>query len=241
MKYLYMILLLMMLGCPARRDVLVPVLLDYDLYYPDEARRQGIEGTVHVRVLVNRSGKPEDVVITKSSGRYLLDSAAVRTAKTFVFSPAMLSEKAQKTWVLVPIEFKFMDIDYEEWLAEVEITQRRISKRYDKDAVDELYDLYKQMIFSPWEANDISFNEYIRLVVVDRTAQVWEDYWFVYPARVVLFVDIINRYPESFTALKARADLSNFLDKEKIVMRQALGSVQTDTLVNRIMKSIEFQ
>jgi hypothetical protein len=152
-----------------------------------------------------------------------------------------LAEKAQKTWVLVPIEFKFMDIDYEEWLAEVEITQRRISKRYDKDAVDELYDLYKQMIFSPWEANDISFNEYIRLVVVDRTAQVWEDYWFVYPARVVLFVDIINRYPESFTALKARADLSNFLDKEKIVMRQALGSVQTDTLVNRIMKSIEFQ
>ena len=143
--------------------------------------------------------------------------------------------------MLVPIEFKFMDIDYEEWLAEVEITQRRIAKKYDKDAIDGLYDLYKQMIFSPWEANDISFNDYIRLVVVDRTAQVWEGYWYLYPARVVLFVDIINRYPESFTALKARADLSDFLDKEKMVMRQALGAVQTDTLVNRIMKSIEFQ
>jgi len=220
---------------------LVPVLLDYDLYYPDEARRQGMEGTVHVRVLVNRSGKPEDVVITKSSGRYLLDSAAVRTAKTFVFSPAMLEEKAQKTWVLVPIEFKFMDIDYEEWLAQVEITQRRISKRYDKDAIDDLYTLYKQMIFSPWDANDIGFNDYIRVVVVDRTAQVWEGYWLIYPARITLFIDIINRYPESFTALKARADLSNFLDKEKIVMRQALGPVQTDTLVNRIMRAIEFR
>jgi TonB family protein len=210
--------------------VLVPVLLDYDLYYPDEARRQGIEGTVHVRVLVNRSGRPEDVMITKSSGRNLLDSAAVRTAK-----------KAQKTWVMVPIEFKFLEVDYEEWLAEVEIIQQRISKRYDKAAIDELYVLYKQMIFSPWNARDIGFNDYIREVVVDRAAQVWEGYWLIYPARVVLFVDIINRYPESFTALKARADLSNFLDKEKIVMRQALDPAQTDTLVNRVMKAIEFR
>ena len=217
------------------------MLLDYDLYYPDEARRQGIEGTVHVRVLVNRSGRPEDVMITKSSGRNLLDSAAVRTAKTFVFSPAMLAEKTQKTWVLVPIEFKFLDVDYEEWLADVEILQQRISKRYDKAAIDELYVLYKQMIFSPWDAKDIGFNDYIREVVVDRAGQVWEGYWLVYPARVVLFVDIINRYPESFTALKARADLSNFLDKEKIVMRQTLDPEQTDTLVNRVMKAIEFR
>jgi len=231
----------LLLGCPARREVLVPVLLDYDLYYPDEARRQGMEGTVHVRVLVNRSGRSEDVMITKSSGKYLLDSAAVRTAKTFVFSPAMLAEKTQKTWVLVPIEFKFLDVDYEEWLADVEILQQRISKRYDKAAIDELYVLYKQMIFSPWDAKDIGFNDYIREVVVDRAGQVWEGYWLVYPARVVLFVDIINRYPESFTALKARADLSNFLDKEKIVMRQTLDPEQTDTLVNRVMKAIEFR
>ena len=221
--------------------MLVPVLLDYDLYYPDEARRQGMEGTVHVRVLVNRSGRSEDVMITKSSGKYLLDSAAVRTAKTFVFSPAMLAEKAQKTWVLVPIEYKFLEVDYEEWLADVEILQQRISKRYDKAAIDELYVLYKQMIFSPWDAKDIGFNDYIREVVVDRAAQVWRGYWLVYPARVVLFVDIINRYPESFTALKARADLSNFLDKEKIVMRQTLDPEQTDTLVNRVMKAIEFR
>ena len=241
MKWLYTILFLLLLGCPVRREVLVPVLLDYDLYYPDEARRQGIEGTVHVRVLVNRSGRPEDVMITKSSGRNLLDSAAVRTAKTFLFSPAILAEKAQKTWVMVPIEFKFLEVDYEEWLAEVEIIQQRISKRYDKAAIDELYVLYKQMIFSPWNARDIGFNDYIREVVVDRAAQVWERYWLIYPARVVLFVDIINRYPESFTALKARADLSNFLDKEKIVMRQALDPAQTDTLVNRVMKAIEFR
>jgi TonB family protein len=239
-KWVIVVCCALLFSCPTRRDVVVPVLFDYDLYYPDEARRQGMEGTVHVRVLINRSGKAEDVVIMKSSGSYILDSAAVRTAKTFVFSPAMIGEKVQKTWVLVPIEFKFRDIDPEEWLAEVEIMQRKISKKYDKGVVDELYDLYKQMIYSPWNAKDVEFNYYIKEMVVDGAAWVWEGFWSEYPARVVLFVDIINRYPDSFTALKARADLSNFLDKERITMRHALDPEQTDTLVNRIMKAIEF-
>lgn len=231
---------LLLLACPARRDVVVPVLLDYHLHYPDDARRQGIEGTVHVRVLVNRSGRSEEVLVAKSSGSYLLDSAAVRTAKTFLFSPAILEEEAQRTWVMVPIEFKFREIDYEEWLADVQIMQRKISKKYDKDTVDELYDLYKQMIFSPWDANDIEFNNYIREMVVERAGDVWQGFWTVYPARIVLFVDFINRYPDSFAALKARADLSSFLEKEKVAMRYAMDSARADTIVNRIMGAIEF-
>ncbi len=240
MKWFVIVCCLIALQCPARRDVVVPVLLGYDLYYPDEALRQGLEGTVQVRVLVNRNGRSEEVIIMKSSGSYLLDSAAVRTAKTFVFSPAMVGEKVRQTWVLVPIEFKFRDINYEDWLAEVEVLQRKISKKYDKDAVDELYGLYRQMIYSPWEANDIEFNYYIKDMVVEDAAKVWAGYWSEYPARVVLFVDIINRYPDSFTALKARADLANFLEKERIVMRLALSAEKSDTLVNRIMKAVEF-
>ena len=240
MKWLIIVCCILVLSCPARRDVVVPVLLDYDLYYPDEARRQGMEGTVQVRVLINRSGESEDVVVVTSSGSHLLDSAAVRTAKTFVFSPAMTGEKAQKTWVLVPIEFKFRDIDYEEWLAQVEVIQRRIAKKYDKDAVEELYDLYKQMIYSPWEADDVEFNLYLREMVVEDAARIWEGYWSAYPARILLFVDMIKRYPDSFTALKARADLSNFIDKERISMRHSLSPENCDTLVNRIVKTVEF-
>jgi TonB family protein len=220
--------------------MVVPVLLDYNLYYPDEARRQGMEGTVQVRVLVDRNGRVEDVAVQRPSGSQLLDSAAVRTAMTFVFSPAMLGDVAQKTWVLVPIEFKFRDIDYEEWLAEVEMMHRRIAKKYDKEAVEQLYDLYRQVIFSPWDVNDLEFNDYIREIVVARAARVWSGFWSLYPARVILFVDIINRYPDSFTALRARADLSRFLEKERTVMRLALSPAQADTIVNRIMKAIEF-
>jgi TonB family protein len=230
----------LILFCAVKRETVVPVLLDYDLYYPDEARRQGMEGTVYVRVLVNRSGKAEEVVVAKSSGSYLLDSAAVRTAKTFTFSPAMMGDEALKAWVRVPIEFKFIDVDYDQWLAEVEVMQRRIEKRYDDGAIEDLYDLYRQMIFSSGESPDFEINEYIRAVVVERTALVWQGYWAVYPARVVLYVDIIVRYPDSFTALKARADLGKYLELEEIAMRHILGSDRADTLVNRITEAIEY-
>ena len=241
MKYLVIsVLAFLTFSCTAKREVYVPVLLDYELYYPDEARRQGIEGTVHVRVLVNRSGKAEDVVIAKSSGNLLLDSAGVRTAKTFEFSPAVMGERTTKSWVLVPIEFTFQEINYEEWLTEVEITRRRIEKTYDRNAIAELYELYKQMIFSPWEVQDLEFNYYVKEVVVKKAAEVWDGYWRAYPARVLLFVDIINRYPDSFTALKARADLGDFLETEKITMRHTLDPATSDTLINRINEAIKY-
>lgn len=229
------------LSCSAKKTLLVPVLLDYQLDYPDEARRQGIEGTVHVRVLVNRSGRTEEVCIAKSSGNLLLDSAAVRTAKTFVFSPAVVDEEKMQTWVMVPVEFKFREVDYSEWLAQVEVLQRRIAKTNDRQTIEELYELYRQMIFSPWDVDDLEFNQYIRDVVIERAAAVWENHWSRYPARVILFVDIINRYPDSFTALKARADLNRFLEQENIKMRLCLDEVCADTLMNRIKRAVEYQ
>jgi TonB family protein len=229
------------ISCSAKKPLLVPVLLDYQLDYPDEARRQGIEGTVHVKVLVNRSGRTEEANIAKSSGNFLLDSAAVRTAKTFIFSPAVVDEEKMQTWVMVPIEFKFREVDYGEWLAQVEVLQRRIAKTNDQGAIDDLYELYRQMIFSPWEVDDLDFNEYIKEIVVERAAATWENHWSVYPARVILFVDIINRYPDSFTALRARADLNRFLDQERIKMRHCLDAAEADTLVNRIRRAIEYQ
>lgn len=229
------------LSCSAKKTLLVPILLDYQLDYPDEARLQGIEGTVHVKVLVNRSGRAEEVHIAKSSGNFLLDSAAVRTAKTFVFSPAVVGEEQMQTWVMVPVEFKFREVDYSEWLAQVEVLQRRIAKTNNQETIEELYELYRQMIFSPWDVDDLEFNQYIKDVVIERAAAVWENHWSAYPARVILFVDIINRYPDSFTALKARADLNRFLEQERVKMRRYLDEVCADTLVNRIKRAVEYQ
>ena len=216
------------------------MLLEYELFYPDEARRQGMEGTAHLRVLVNSSGLAEQVSIAQTSGNLILDSAALRTAATFKFSPAVSGGRSVPVWVMVPIEFRFREVDFNEWLTEAEVLQRRIARQYDDAAVEELYELYRQMIFSPWGAEDLAFNDYIKQVVTERAAVVWTGYWSVYPARIVLFVDLIVRYPDSFAALKARADLGEFLDQEKIKMRHGLDAARADTLVARIQAAVRY-
>lgn len=231
----------LLLSCSAKRDLVVPVLLDYQLDYPEEARRQGMEGTVHVRVLVNRSGRVEEAAIGESSGNCVLDSAALRTARTFRFSPAMQDERTIQAWVLVPVEFRFRDIDRTEWFFEVEGLQRKIDRDHDAHAVEQLYELYRQMIFAPSDPADLESNPFIKKVVAERSRVVWEGYWTVYPARVVLFVDIVNRYPDSFTALVARSDLARFLEQEKIRMRHNLGAERADTLMSRIQEAIRYQ
>jgi len=48
------------------------------LKYPEIARKAQVEGVVIVRVLVGKTGKPEEVEVLKSSGNESLDQAAVK-------------------------------------------------------------------------------------------------------------------------------------------------------------------
>lgn len=52
-----------------------------DLNYPDEARRQGISGTLRVQVSLNADGTVRDAIITRPSGHRVLDEAALRIVR----------------------------------------------------------------------------------------------------------------------------------------------------------------
>ena len=52
-----------------------------NLNYPDQARRQGLSGRLIMTVSVGRDGEVKGVLINKSSGRKLLDDAAVRVVQ----------------------------------------------------------------------------------------------------------------------------------------------------------------
>ena len=67
---------------------------------------RGREGKVLLKVLVQPNGRPERVDVEKSSGRDMLDSAAVRTVKSWSFVPAMRGSSPIAGWVIVPITFK---------------------------------------------------------------------------------------------------------------------------------------
>lgn len=74
--------------------------------YPAEALRAGIEGTVMLKVLVGPDGKPEQVVIARSSGSRVLDAAARRhVLAAWRFHPALRDGHAIAAWALVPVRF----------------------------------------------------------------------------------------------------------------------------------------
>lgn len=74
--------------------------------YPALAQRRGWEGRVLLRVRVLASGKPSEIQIQKSSGRDLLDEAAIQAVQRWSFVPAKRGDVAQEGWVSVPIDFK---------------------------------------------------------------------------------------------------------------------------------------
>lgn len=73
--------------------------------YPELALENGWEGTVLLSVHVKGDGKADDVQIKSSSGRKILDNAAIATVAGWSFVPAKQGEQTVDSWVEVPIEF----------------------------------------------------------------------------------------------------------------------------------------
>lgn len=73
--------------------------------YPQIARKRGWEGTVVLRLTVNREGSVERVNTHKSSGFPDLDESAVEAVKTWRFSPAKDGEFPISATVDLPVRF----------------------------------------------------------------------------------------------------------------------------------------
>ncbi len=80
------------------------------LQYPIQALRQRMHGTVLLRVLVDETGKPLEVSVTRGSGHAVLDrSAREQVLATWRFKPAMMNGRAVRAWATVPVTFAMRD------------------------------------------------------------------------------------------------------------------------------------
>jgi TonB family protein len=79
-------------------------------HYPDSARREGREGRVLLRVLVDDQGRSKRVEINSSSGSDALDRAAQDAIKLWRFHPARAGDRPIESWVSIPIEFQLTDL-----------------------------------------------------------------------------------------------------------------------------------
>lgn len=72
--------------------------------YPDAARRQKLEGTVQLNILISETGQVLDVRVLKSA-HPILDEAAARTVKTWLYEPAKKQNVPVKVWLSTSITF----------------------------------------------------------------------------------------------------------------------------------------
>ncbi len=77
--------------------------------YPTISRRNGEEGRVEVKVLVDHQGVPLRAQISRSSGFPRLDTSARQATMRWRYQPAPQGAGADPSWILVPIEFVLED------------------------------------------------------------------------------------------------------------------------------------
>ena len=73
--------------------------------YPELAQRAGIEGTVWVKILVDKEGKPKKAQVVKSDAE-VFNNEAQEAALASKFTPAVMNNGPVACWVVIPYRFK---------------------------------------------------------------------------------------------------------------------------------------
>jgi len=73
--------------------------------YPLLARKRGYQGTVLLEVLVSKDGKAASIQLSRSSGYNILDRAAIKGVRGWLFYPAKRGDELFEMWVKIPIRF----------------------------------------------------------------------------------------------------------------------------------------
>jgi protein TonB len=80
--------------------------------YPPSARRDGREGRVLLRVLVDEQGKSKTIEVNQSSGSEALDRAAAEAITGWRFSPARRGSTPVESWVKIPVDFQLQKTEH---------------------------------------------------------------------------------------------------------------------------------
>jgi TonB family protein len=76
-----------------------------NLSYPEEAKRQGIQGVVHLQCVVLPSGSAAHIRVVRGV-HPLLDAAALDAVAETRFQPGRVNGKAVPTWLTLPVTFR---------------------------------------------------------------------------------------------------------------------------------------
>jgi protein TonB len=112
--FLILVILLLLWGqAPAEQekadvDTMPAAKSTVPVVYPEQARKDGIEGMVWVKALVDEQGKVTKAEVIKSDAR-VLEEAALNAARGWTFTPAKKDNKPVSIWVTLPFKFKLAE------------------------------------------------------------------------------------------------------------------------------------
>jgi TonB family protein len=78
------------------------------IHYPEEAKRNGIEGKVTLQALINKKGSIDSVILLKTSDS-IFDKEAIRVMKSARYTPAMQDSTPIKVWITRRIDFRLKE------------------------------------------------------------------------------------------------------------------------------------
>lgn len=74
--------------------------------YPRMAKKRKYEGTVILSVLVNKEGLVDNLWVFETSGYNMLDNAALKAVREWIFEPGRKGSETVEQWVEVPVRFE---------------------------------------------------------------------------------------------------------------------------------------
>ena len=72
--------------------------------YPEIAKRAGITGKVFVKILIDKTGKPQKAVVIKSDSE-LFNEPSINAAMKTTFTPALQQNHPIMVWIVMPYRF----------------------------------------------------------------------------------------------------------------------------------------
>jgi TonB family protein len=110
--FLLVIAAVALIGCASERPVTKPRVTAASSCvprYPSEAKRNGMQGEVVARVMVESSGTVSDVEIGRTSGFPVLDRAAMEAARCQRYEPGTVGGIPSAMWTEFPVKFVLRD------------------------------------------------------------------------------------------------------------------------------------
>jgi len=127
--------------------------------YPPILRDAGIGGTTNVHFFIDTEGRVRTVLVAESSGHEALDSAALRVARVFRFTPALNLDEVVPVWTAIPLTFQRSETDEDEPDDPNDPDARTEPPGQPVSAADPLADLMQEPTFTPYTVRPDLVNE----------------------------------------------------------------------------------